>query len=189
MVAFDADNTLAVARSSVVEPLSSVPFAVSWAVATARYLQWIPLSFATEQGWLASMALELPAMLAVLVLRSQQRRENQAARVANRVLVCDTNAFATGTWHERYMGYRSTQVDEIGKRDRVDLYLLPDIDVPLIQDGWRDGQQIRSWMHQRFVDQLIANTANYAILRGTCDERGKQAIDAVSSALHCKRIE
>ncbi len=57
--------------------LSSVPFVVSWAVATARYLQWIPLSFATEQGGLASIALQLPAMLAVLVLRSQQRRENK----------------------------------------------------------------------------------------------------------------
>ncbi|MBC7609622.1 MAG: diguanylate cyclase [Polaromonas sp.] len=57
--------------------LSSVPFAISWAVATARYLQWIPLSFATEQGGLASIALQLPAMLAVLVLRSQQRRENK----------------------------------------------------------------------------------------------------------------
>ncbi len=56
--------------------LSATPFAIGLALAIARYLQWIPLSFATEQGVLASMALELPAMLAVLVLRSQHRREN-----------------------------------------------------------------------------------------------------------------
>lgn len=57
--------------------LSGAPFALSLTLAIARYLQWLPLSFATEQGVLASMALQMPAMLVVLVLRSQQRRENR----------------------------------------------------------------------------------------------------------------
>lgn len=57
--------------------LSAAPFALSLSLAIARYLQWLPLSFATEQGVLASMALQMPAMLVVLVLRSQQRRENR----------------------------------------------------------------------------------------------------------------
>ncbi|MDB5965905.1 MAG: Diguanylate cyclase [Polaromonas sp.] len=56
--------------------LSATPFAIGLALAIARYLQWIPQSFATEHGVLASMALELPAILAVLILRSRQRREN-----------------------------------------------------------------------------------------------------------------
>ena len=57
--------------------LSATPFAIAWAIAIARYLQWIPLSFATEQGGLASMVFQLPALLTVLLLRSQQRRENK----------------------------------------------------------------------------------------------------------------
>jgi GGDEF domain-containing protein len=57
--------------------ISAAPFAFSLALAIARYLQWLPLSFATEQGVLASMALQMPAMLAVLILRSQHRRENK----------------------------------------------------------------------------------------------------------------
>ena len=56
--------------------LSATPFVIGLALAIVRYLQWIPQSFATEQGVLASMALELPAMLVVLVLRSRHRREN-----------------------------------------------------------------------------------------------------------------
>jgi GGDEF domain-containing protein len=56
--------------------LAAVPFAISLAVSIGRYLQWLPLSFATEQAALASMALQMPAMLAVLILRSQHRREN-----------------------------------------------------------------------------------------------------------------
>jgi diguanylate cyclase (GGDEF)-like protein len=56
--------------------LAAAPFAFSLALAIGRYLQWLPLSFVTEQAALASMALQMPAMLAVLILRSQHRREN-----------------------------------------------------------------------------------------------------------------
>ena len=56
--------------------LSATPLAISLVLATARYREWLPQSFATELGILASMALELPALLAVLILRSRQRREN-----------------------------------------------------------------------------------------------------------------
>ena len=56
--------------------LSAIPLAISLGMAIARYREWLPQSFATELGILASMALELPALLAVLILRSSQRREN-----------------------------------------------------------------------------------------------------------------
>ncbi len=71
--------------------LSAAPFAITWAISIARYLQWIPQSFATEQGGLASMVFQLPALLTVLVLRSQQHRENK-----RRILGLDRIDPATG---------------------------------------------------------------------------------------------
>ena len=55
--------------------LSATPMAISSALAISRYLEWIPLSFATEQAIFGSMALQMPAMLLMLLLRSQDRRE------------------------------------------------------------------------------------------------------------------
>ena len=55
--------------------LSATPMALCSALAISRYLEWIPLSFATEQGFFGSMALQMPAMLIMLLLRSQDRRE------------------------------------------------------------------------------------------------------------------
>jgi GGDEF domain-containing protein len=75
--------------------LSALPFALTWAITTARYLQWIPMSFATEQGGLASTMLQLPALLTVLVLRSRQRRENN-----RRILGLDRIDPATGLINE-----------------------------------------------------------------------------------------
>ena len=92
--------------------LSSVPFAVSWAMSIMRYAQWIPLSFATEQGGLASLALELPAMLAVLILRSQQRRENK-----RRIKGLDRMDPATGLINESVFVERLTHM--IARSERL----------------------------------------------------------------------
>ena len=88
------------------------------------------------------------------IAQEQQRREDLSARQCNRILFCDTNAFATGTWYERYFHTRNALVDSIGQQSKADLYLLTAPDVPFVQDGFRDGQHIRNWMHDRFAEQL-----------------------------------
>jgi HTH-type transcriptional repressor of NAD biosynthesis genes len=119
------------------------------------------------------------------IATEQQRRENEAAQTANKVLICDTNAFATGTWYERYRGQRDPVVDAIGQRDKVDLYLLTSPDVPFVQDGFRDGEAIREWMHERFAEQLAALPTPTVLLAGTFAERDTQAIAAVERLLNC----
>ncbi|WP_435018608.1 AAA family ATPase [Tundrisphaera sp. TA3] len=119
----------------------------------------------------------------VHIAREQQAREDALAGVANRVLICDTNAFATGTWFERYHQRRHPEVDAIGARDKVDLYLIPTPDVPFVQDGFRDGEAIRGWMHERFVEQLAGGPIPVCILRGSYDERLSAAIEAVEAIL------
>jgi HTH-type transcriptional regulator, transcriptional repressor of NAD biosynthesis genes len=118
-----------------------------------------------------------------LIAAEQQRRENQLAREANRVLICDTNAFATGTWHERYLGRRDEGVDAIGRRDRVDLYLLAEPDFAFVQDGWRDGEGVRDWMHARFAEQLAALPTPVVRLRGPLEARLAAAAAAIDALL------
>ena len=117
------------------------------------------------------------------IAAEQQRREDAMARVANRVLICDTNAFATGTWHERYLGYRDEGVDEIGRRGRVDLYLLAYPDFPFVQDGWRDGESVRDGMHAHFARQLAALPTPVVHLRGPLDARLAEATAAIRALL------
>lgn len=116
----------------------------------------------------------------------QQQRENEAASRANRVLLCDTNAFATATWFERYAGKRHPDVDAIGARDKVDLYLIPSPDVPFVQDGVRDGEKIREWMHARFVELIEAAGMPYVLITGTYEARLPKAIAAIDTLLALK---
>jgi len=116
----------------------------------------------------------------------QQSRENEAAAHANRVLICDTNAFATATWFERYANRRHAEVDAIGARDIVDLYLIPAPDVPFVQDGVRDGETIRGWMHARFLELIAANGTPHVLITGPYESRLPKAIAAIDTLLALK---
>lgn len=120
----------------------------------------------------------------VEIAQEQAAREEAAARQANRVLFCDTDAFATGIWHERYMGTRSPEVETVAKHARrPDLYLVTGVDAPFIQDGTRDGEAIRSWMHAAFLEALAADGRPHRVLSGSWDERFDAAVHCVDVVL------
>ena len=77
----------------------------------------------------------------VLIAQKQIELEDQLAKTANRVLICDTDVLATCIWQERYMGAWSPEVEKIAKQRTHDLYLLTDCDIPFAQDGLRDGSR------------------------------------------------
>lgn len=116
-----------------------------------------------------------------MIAREQLRREDAAARQADRILICDTNAFATILWHRRYMGSHSQAVEEIARRGRCDLYLLTGDDIPFVQDGLRDGEHIRHQMHGWFEEALAAQAAPWHVLRGSHEKRMQEGVRLIRS--------
>ena len=117
------------------------------------------------------------------IAAEQQTRENAAARIANRVLICDTNAWATRLWHHRYMNEWSPDVETIAMEGKADLTILTDVDIPFVQDGIRDGEAIRAQMHEHFVEQLSAQAAPWLLVSGDHQTRLARAIEAVENLL------
>lgn len=116
----------------------------------------------------------------VTIAAEQTRRENEAAGRANRVLVCDTNAFATVHWHRRYLGTFDPRVRAIADGGRCDLYVLTGDEIPFVQDGLRDGEAIRHTMHGWFAEALAAQPVPWVLVRGDPGERLSQALAAVA---------
>lgn len=106
----------------------------------------------------------------------QNQMEDSLLKKANRLLICDTDAFATTLWHERYVGHLSPELEKIVKKEKPLLYIVTDIDIPFVQDGTRDGEHIRSWMHQRFIDRLKEKNLPYFLVSGSKKQRLKLAI-------------
>jgi HTH-type transcriptional regulator, transcriptional repressor of NAD biosynthesis genes len=121
----------------------------------------------------------------VTIAQTQCLWEDEAARHCSGLLICDTDAFATSIWHERYMGFRSPEVEAVAARHRrPDLYLLSAVaEAPFVQDGTRDGEDVRDWMHQRFIEALTADQRPYVLLTGTLETRLPQAMRAIDDLL------
>jgi HTH-type transcriptional regulator, transcriptional repressor of NAD biosynthesis genes len=117
------------------------------------------------------------------IAAEQVRMEDALARLANRVLICDTDAFATAIWHERYLGAASPDVLAIAARRRYDLYILTDVDTPFVPDDIRDGESIRDWMHKRFEGELAKMGAPMLLVSGPHEQRLAAAITRIDAVV------
>jgi NadR type nicotinamide-nucleotide adenylyltransferase len=110
--------------------------------------------------------------------------EDAAARSGSPLLVCDTDAFATGLWHERYLGRPAPDVERVHARAHHDLWILTDTaGVPFEQDGWRDGESIREWMSGRFREELERRGLPHTVVTGPHEDRLTAAVQAVDAVL------
>ncbi|MFG2299048.1 AAA family ATPase [Streptomyces sp. NPDC048603] len=119
-----------------------------------------------------------------VIARRQDADEEREARLGSPVLICDTDSFATGIWHERYLGCRSPEVEEIAARRPRDLYLLTHHEgVPFEDDGLRDSPGLRPWMTDRFEEELTRTGRRFLVVRGSEQERLRTAVEAVDTLL------
>lgn len=119
------------------------------------------------------------------VAQEQCRRENLAAAHGSPVLLCDTDAWTTRIWHERYMTKPSSEVDAVadGMPARALYILTSEREVAFEDDGLRDGEHLRSWMNQRFRDELRAQAVPWIEVHGTPEARCKAALHALDSGM------
>ncbi len=117
----------------------------------------------------------------VHIAHAQSQMEDALAEASNGLVICDTDAFATGIWHERYLEARSPEVEAVAAARHYDLYILTGDEIPFVQDGLRDGEHIRHWMHGRFEERLKEEGKNFIVVHGTPQERLVQAIAAIDA--------
>lgn len=108
----------------------------------------------------------------VHIAREQERREDAAGRTNPGCIIADTDAFVTTIWYERYLGAGPAPEGWPPDRAQRRTYLVSDPHgVPFEQDGIRDGEAVRAWMHRRTIDALTARGAEFFVLRGSYEER------------------
>jgi nicotinamide riboside kinase len=118
------------------------------------------------------------------IAHRQNELEDAAARSGGPIVVCDTDAFATAIWHERYLEARSPTVEAIADAREHPLYLVTHHEgIAFTQDGIRDGRHIRAWMTGRFVEALAQTARRHVILCGTHSERLQASLSAVDELL------
>jgi HTH-type transcriptional repressor of NAD biosynthesis genes len=117
------------------------------------------------------------------IAEAQAESEDLLAQRANGVLFCDTDLFTTACFHEVYMGFRDEQLERDARQRSYDLHLLCGLDVPFVQDGWRDDGPHRAAMDAAYRAFLEETDANWIELRGSYEERMEQAVAAIDDLI------
>lgn len=115
------------------------------------------------------------------IARGQAQLEDRGARQANRVLVCDTDLLVSLIWQERYFEHYPEWMNQLYEARPSHLYLLCDLDVPWVADGFRDSgtEARRKWFHRRFVEEFERRQLPYVLLSGSPEQRWQKAVEAV----------
>ncbi len=119
----------------------------------------------------------------VHIVREQCAAEEAAARETPVPwLVCDTDAQATTLWHERYVGHLSPEVAAAaGAQVTPYARILTGDEIAWVQDGMRDGEEIRHAMQDRFRATLDDDGVPWLEVSGSVEERVDQALTWLAS--------
>lgn len=116
----------------------------------------------------------------------QNKDEYELTKTANKLLFCDNDSFALSIWCERYLGEYHEEIYDIYKNalyleNDNKIYILTKPNVPFVQDGFRDGEHIRYWMYERFLQELRDKGMTYYILESAdYDERLLSVIEIIN---------
>ena len=110
-----------------------------------------------------------------------------AVVAANRLLICDTNAIASIS-ADRDPIYRSCQMPVANAAAHPpSLYILTGDDIIFVQDGLRDGENIRKWMTQRFEEELSQQNVPWTKVSGNRVLRLNSAIQEIEPLVTTRR--
>lgn len=169
-------------RIAVVGAESTGTTTLSKALAKYYKTTWAPEygRIYSEGKLYSSKAVEWQSKEFEEIATAQNILEDQMAQQSpNGLVICDTDAFATSIWHERYMKSKDPKLEHIAETNHHDLYILTGDEIPWEDDGTRDGKDIRHWMHQRFIQRLKADHKRFVMVSGSPETRLKKAVYAI----------
>ncbi|MBI3791843.1 MAG: AAA family ATPase [Gemmatimonadetes bacterium] len=106
--------------------------------------------------------------------------EAEAARRAERVLVCDTELHTTNTWSDMVTGSRPDWMTVAARDRRYDLVLVLENDVPWEHDGTRVLENRREEHLARIEEELRAAGRSWVRIGGDADARFRHALALVA---------
>ncbi|MDE0534835.1 MULTISPECIES: ATP-binding protein [unclassified Tenacibaculum] len=118
------------------------------------------------------------------IAEGQMGLENELARKADKVLVCDTDLLETKVYSEEYYGgFVDPKLDEAAIANTYDIYFLTYIDTPWEADDLRDRPEQRLEMFKAFENALKKYNRPYLLLKGDKETRLKKAVAIIDALL------
>tara|TARA_R110001592_G_scaffold102759_3_gene289865 strand:- start:6070 stop:6654 length:585 start_codon:yes stop_codon:yes gene_type:complete len=120
----------------------------------------------------------------IKIAQGQMHLENESAKTANQILICDTDLLETKVYAEAYFeGFNLPELNQAIANNHYELYCLTYIDTPWEADDLRDRAELREQMFIQFEAALITHKKRYVLLKGDKTTRLKNAINYIDQLL------
>jgi NadR type nicotinamide-nucleotide adenylyltransferase len=121
------------------------------------------------------------------IAEGQIALENDLAKKAHKVLICDTDLLETKVYSEEYYnGLVDPRLDKAALENTYDLYLLTYIDTPWTPDDLRDRPEQREEMFHAFKKALDDYNRPYLLIKGNQETRFQTAVKAIDKIIASK---
>ncbi|HFA49361.1 MAG TPA: hypothetical protein ENJ95_10125 [Bacteroidetes bacterium] len=105
--------------------------------------------------------------------------EDQMAKKANGLLICDTDLISTEVWADYFLDECPKWIMETNRTRYYDLFLLLAPDIPWIDDGIRNFNHIREEHFEKLRDGLKKRGVPFEIISGDFGERFQRAVKII----------
>ena len=150
-------------------------------LAAAFHTVWVPeygRAYCEGRDALALTSDDMDA-----IARGQIQAEDAAARLANRVLICDTDIRTTATWGDIVVGTRSAWLSRVAAEREYSHALLLEADVPWVSDGTRVLGDQRD-RHTEMLERELETTCQpFTRISGPFERRFEQAVSVIERVL------
>lgn len=121
------------------------------------------------------------------IAEGQIQLENDLAKKADKLLICDTDLLETKVYSEEYYGgFVDPLLDEAAVANSYDIYFLTYIDTPWEEDDLRDRPEQRLEMFNAFENTLKKYNRPYVLLKGDKEMRFKKATEIINKLIASK---
>jgi NadR type nicotinamide-nucleotide adenylyltransferase len=123
-------------------------------------------------------------------IAARQTAAIDEAAKGNPVVIADTDGLATSVWHDRYVGGAHQPALDLATESPPDLYVLTTPDgVPFVDDGLRDGEDIRDDMTVAFERVLEASGCRWISAEGPPEVRLEEVVRTTDAMLDVPRFQ
>lgn len=118
-----------------------------------------------------------------LIAKGQIQSEDELARKANKILICDTDLYVIKVWSNFKYGYCDPWIlNQIATR-KYDLYLLTYIDIPWSYDPLREHPDERQELYEIYLEEMKNQPAPFVVIKGDRNQRQQTARESVLKLL------
>lgn len=169
-----------VKRIAIVGPECTGKTDLSRALAQHYQTRWVP---EVAREYLDQLNRPYGKSDLLKIAEAQILLEDQMAKQANQLLICDTNLIVIKIWSEFKYGDCADEIINLMRSQKYDLHLLTYIDIPWTYDPLREHPDKREVLYDLYRDELLKNNLNFVEIKGLKEIRNKSAIAAVDQVL------